>query len=122
MQRPPQIVALTEALMPRLLVGASQNHQRLRAQYERGSISEIDATGTGYYVRFDVPPDAPLADPETADGGPAAEAAVESDTLGSAGALLWLDRGRLSSLELYATDPWPPELPVRVGPVVPWRG
>ncbi len=119
---PPKIDALVRELMPQLLAGDTPDHERLRTQYECASIAVEDATGTGYFIAFYVPNDAPLANPEVAHGGPAADGFLESDALGDAGAILWLNQGRLSGLELYATDPWPPDLPVRVTGARPWHG
>ena len=104
--------------MPRLLAGDGSNAEHLRAQYDRATIREIDATGTGYYVHFDVPADAPLADPSEAHGGPVGDAVLESDGI-KGGGFLQLDRGRLMLLELFAYDPWPEDQPIRVAQVTP---
>ena len=112
--------------MPLLLAGDTPNHVRLRDQFERGSISKIDHTGLGFYVDFNIPEDAPSADPEVAHGGPAADGYIEieiEEGTEKAEAILWLHEGRLSSLELFAFAPWwPPDAPVRITGAKPWQG
>lgn len=118
----PSILALVRELMPRLLSGTGPQGTVLREQYERAQVAEVDPTGTGFYVRFAIPADAPIADPVMVHGGPSAEAVLTSPHLGDAGAILWFDHGRISTLELYACGPWPADLPVEIGLVTPFPG
>ena len=106
--------------MPRLLAGDGPNVRTLRAQYDRASIREIDSTGTGFFVHFSVPADAPLADPSEAHGGPAGDVVLEGNGF-RGGGFVQLERGRLSLLELFAYEPWPEDQPVWVAQVTPVR-
>ncbi|MEM6288274.1 MAG: hypothetical protein AAF845_14095 [Bacteroidota bacterium] len=108
--------------MPLLLGGSGPNAGTLREQYASSWIENVDVTRTGFYIDFALPPDAPVADPEAVHGGPSAEAVLTSPRLGDAGAILWFNRGRISSLELYACDPWPPHLAVEIGIVTSFPG
>ena len=104
-QAPREVVSLINRLMPRLIAGDHPALVALREQLNHARISEVEMTGVGFYARFAVPPDAPLASPANLTGG---GAKIElSGVKHGAGCVLFVRKGRLTTLEGYTyDDPW----------------
>jgi hypothetical protein len=120
-QAPNEVVSLVNRLMPRLLAGEHPALVALREQLNSATISEVEMTGCGFYARFAVAADAPLASPPRLTGG---SAKIElSDAKHGAGCVLFVRDGRLSTLEGYTyDDDWPEDARVlSVGDIVPIR-
>jgi hypothetical protein len=96
---PAEVLALVSRLVPVLLGGDHPAHAALREQFSHARIREVEMTGHGFYVDFDVPDNAPLAVPPTFAGGNA-EIALEGASAG-AGCVLFVRDGRLATLEGY---------------------
>jgi hypothetical protein len=103
---PPALSALAERLVPLLIEGTHPALAALREQYHSSRIREVELTGTGFYIDFDVPLDAPLADPPNFAGGNAT--IILNGASCEAGCVLFIRDGRLATLEGYTYDePWP---------------
>lgn len=100
------LVALAERLVPALIEGPHPAMAALREQYRNSHIREVQLTGAGFYVDFDVPLDAPLAQPANFAGGNAR--IVLKGARCEAGCVVFVRNGRLATLEGYTYDePWP---------------
>ena len=64
-----QIADLASTLLPQLLVLDHPTIELLRAQYARARIASIEATGVGFFIRYDVPSDSPQTEPSHFAGG-----------------------------------------------------
>ncbi|HLG58172.1 MAG TPA: hypothetical protein VI485_22695 [Vicinamibacterales bacterium] len=103
---PPIFVTLVERVVPLLIEGTHPAMAALREQYRRSRIREVELTGAGFYIDFDVPMDAPLADPPNFAGGNAR--ILLKGAACEAGCVLFVRNGRLATLEGYTYDaPWP---------------
>jgi hypothetical protein len=105
-QAPAAVLALVARLVPSLLDGDHPALAALREQFRRARIKEVELTGAGFYVDFDVPVDAPLAVPANLTGG---HASISLDVARhGAGCVLFVRDGRLAMFEGYTYDePWP---------------
>ena len=110
-QAPTEVVSLINRLMPALIAGDHSTLAALREQLSHARIAEVEMTRHGFYARFAVSPDAPLASPPNLTGG--------SATIGlsgikhGAGCVLFVRDGRLTMLEGYTyDDPWPEDAQV----------
>jgi hypothetical protein len=103
---PRKYLALVARLLPSLIEGDHPALVALREQFRCARIREVELTGVGFYVDFDVPSHAPLADPADFAGG---NATITLDgAANGAGCVLFVRDGRLASLEGYTYgDPWP---------------
>lgn len=102
---PPSVRSLLSFLLPRLIEGAHPALEVLREQYRVAAITNVELSGVGFFVHFEVPPDAPLANPLNCDGGHA-EITLTGATHG-AGCALFIRDGRLSMFEGFTyDDPW----------------
>jgi len=103
---PAEVLRLTERLVPLLLEGVHPALLALREQFLRARVKEVELTGVGFYVDFEVPSDAPLAEPKNISGGDA-RLTIEGVTY-SAGCVLFVRAGRLATLEgyTYGDDTW----------------
>jgi hypothetical protein len=116
---PPTVIELTNRLVPQLIEGAHPALAVLREQFGRARINQVELTGSGFFVDFDVPPDLPLAEPRDFAGGDAVIRLVGADT--PAGCVLFVRGGRLATFEGYTYGPeWSAEtLVASVEDVVP---
>jgi hypothetical protein len=103
---PVTVLELVSQLMPMLIEGDHPALVALRQQYSSAQIKEVEMTGVGFFVNFEVRPDAPLADPPDFAGG-SATIEITHAPLG-AGIILFVRDGRLSFLEgyTYGNDQW----------------
>jgi hypothetical protein len=60
---------LLSVLLPQLIEGAHPAMEALRAQYRVAAITEVELTGVGFFVDFEVPPGPALTDPRNFTGG-----------------------------------------------------
>ena len=105
-EAPPEVLALVERLVPSLISGDHPALAALRGQFRRARIREVELTGVGFYVDFDIPADSPLAVPSDFTGG-SATITLEGASHG-AGCVLFVRDGRLATLECYTyADSWP---------------
>lgn len=99
---PAGVADAVERLMPALTEGVDTFLRTVREQYVGSRIESVELTGTGFYVGFLVPDDAPLADPLTWAGGNATLAIDTAENGG--GCVLFVRDGRLATLEVYTFD------------------
>ncbi len=96
---PQEVIALAEQLVPQLLVGDHPALEALRNQYDLGRIENVELTGVGFFVNYQVPDDAPLTRPANFEGG---NALIKADDLEyGAGCVLFVRDGRLAFFEGY---------------------
>ena len=110
---PAELLDLVARLMPRLLAGSDPTCALLREQYARASIEQVELTGVGFFVGFQVPADVGRTTPADFAGGNV-NIQVEGVKHG-AGCVLFVRDGVLSMLEgyTYGDEEWP-ERPVVV--------
>lgn len=101
------MLKLAERLVPLLIEGDHPALSALRQQFSRVRVKEVELTGHGFYVDFEVPPDVPLAEPKNFAGGDV-RLTVQGVKSG-AGCVLFVRGGRLATLEGYTfgDDAWP---------------
>jgi hypothetical protein len=103
---PPELLELVARLMPLLLGGPHPASAVLREQCKSARVGTVELTGVGFFVRFDVPIDAPCCNPPRFTGRN-----VNIEVAGlkhGAGCVLFVEDGRLSMLEGYTyADVWP---------------
>ena len=104
------LLDLVARLMPLLLAGDHATCFALRVQYARAQVREVELTGVGFFVDFDIPSDAPRTEPKNMTGG-SVEIRVEGVANG-AGCLLFVRDGVIAMLEGYTYDDAWPERPV----------
>ena len=68
---PDGVIRLAERLVPLLIEGEHPALLALRQQFPRARVKEVELTGHGFYVNFEVPPDVPLTEPTDFAGGDA---------------------------------------------------
>jgi hypothetical protein len=99
---PPSVKTLIAELLPQLLDGPHPALAALREQLQAARVTEVEMTGVGFYVDFEVPADCPLAEPPDFEGGSA-----EIDLTGvshGAGCVVFVRQGRLATFEGYTYD------------------
>src|SRR5262245_59337790 len=103
---PVEVLRLAERLMPRLIEGNHPAPAALRQQLPRSRVKEVELTGCGSYLDFEVPEDVPLTQPADFAGGDA-RLSVQGVKNG-AGCVLFIRGGRLATLEgyTYGDDGW----------------
>jgi hypothetical protein len=103
---PDEVLKLVQRLVPLLIEGDHPALLALRQQFARARVKEVELTGHGFYVDFEVPPDVALAEPANFAGGDA-KLQVQGVTNG-AGCVLFVRGGRLAMLEgyTYGDDAW----------------
>jgi hypothetical protein len=89
---PREVLALIDRLVPSLIEGDHPALAALREQFRRLRVREVEMMGVGFYAEFDVPLDAPLAEPSNFAGGNAT-IALEGASHG-AGCVLFVRDGR----------------------------
>jgi len=105
-EAPPYIHRLVTELVPLLIEGNDPALQALRSQLSRTRIRQVDMTGEGFFVAFDVPFDVPLAEPPNFAGGNAS--IMREGSKHPAGCVLFVRDGKLCTFELYTyEDGWP---------------
>jgi hypothetical protein len=120
---PIEVLRLAERLIPLLIEGEHPALSALRQQLPSARVKQVELTGVGFFVDFEIPPDAPVAEPANFAGGDA-RITVQGVKNG-AGCVLFIRGGRLATLEgyTYGDDPWPENAVVLaiddVFPVVP---
>jgi hypothetical protein len=104
---PFEVLQLAERLVPLLIEGTHPALSALRQQFSEARVKQVELTGVGFYIDFEVPPDAPLAEPAKFAGGNA-KITVKGMENG-AGCVLFVRGGRLATLEgyTYGDDGWP---------------
>lgn len=111
-EAPQEMLDLASRLMPLLLGGDRPTCALLRKQYASASISQIELTGVGFFINFEVPADVARVFPPNYAGGEV-DIRVEGVEHG-AGCVLFVRDGVLSMLEGFTyADPWP-EHPVLI--------
>src|SRR3954462_7964220 len=68
---PIELLQLAERLVPLLIEGAHPALSALREQFARARVKQVELTGVGFYIDFEVALDAPLAEPSDFSGGDA---------------------------------------------------
>jgi hypothetical protein len=122
-EAPAEVLKLTERLVPQLIEGDHPALVALRQQLSRARVKEVELTGCGFYVDFEVLPDAPLAQPTDFAGGQARLSVQGFESTG--GCVLFVRGGRLATLEIYTygNDVWTEDAVVLsvddVFPIVP---
>ena len=107
---PSEVLELSQQLIPRLLQGSDPDLSTLREQYAAARVSEVQLSGVGFFVDFEVPPALPLCSRTDIVGGHATIAAPGLKH--GAGCVLFVRGGRLAMLECYTyDDEWPVHLP-----------
>jgi hypothetical protein len=103
---PVELLRLVDRLVPLLIEGAHPALSALRQQFSGARIKQVELTGVGFYVDFEVASDTPLAEPANFSGGDA-RITVEGVENG-AGCVLFVSGGRLATLEgyTYGGDTW----------------
>ena len=102
---PPSVRSLLSGLLPQLIDGAHPALAALREQYRIATIRQVELTGVGFFVDFDVPAGPPLTEPPDFTGG-RAHIALTGVRHG-AGCVLFVRGGRLSMFEGFTYgDVW----------------
>jgi hypothetical protein len=96
---PAEVLELAKRLVPLLIEGDYPALAALRQQLPRAHVKEVELTGCGFYLDFEVPQDVPLAQPADFAGGDA-RLSVQGVKNG-AGCVLFVRGGRLATLEGY---------------------
>ena len=111
---PKEVLDLAHRLMTLLLAGNHPFCTALREQLVHARLRQVELTGVGFFVSFDVPNDVPRA-VEAKFAGGHADIKVEGIPNG-AGCVLFVDHGVIQMLEVYTygTEEFP-EHPVVVG-------
>jgi hypothetical protein len=111
---PKEVLDLAHRLMTLLLAGDHPFCTALHEQLVHAKIRQVELTGVGFFVSYDVSADVPFAVPTKFAGGHA-DIRVEGIP-NSAGCVLFVDHGVIQMLEVYTygTDEFP-EHPVIVG-------
>jgi hypothetical protein len=98
-----------QALLEKLLAGDHPVLAVLRAQVQAARVASREYTGSGFYLSFDIPPEAPALRKESFQFGDV-NAAIDGLQHG-AGFVVFVRGGRLDMLEGYSYDePWPTEI------------
>lgn len=98
-----------QAVLDKLLAGDHPVLAVLRAQAQRARLASREYTGAGFYLSFEVPPDAPALAMQDFHFGDV-NAAVDGLQYG-AGFVVFVRSGRLETLEGYSyEEPWPKEI------------
>ena len=104
-EAPASVRLLLSSLLPQLIEGEHPALAVLREQYRVATISDVELTGVGFFVNFEVPPGAALTDPANFTGGSAE--IVLTGTEHGAGCLVFVRDGRLLMFEGYTyEEPW----------------
>src|SRR5262245_59147189 len=123
-QAPSTVLTLVDRLVPLLIQGDHPALAALRQQLPRARVSQVEMTGVGFYIDFEVPADVPLTEPANFAGGCAEIRLAGAEY--PAGCVLFVRGGRQATLEGYtnAGDRWPEDgVVVSVAKVVPvWPG
>ena len=109
---PVEVLSLVHRVMPLLLDGEHPALASLREQYRRAKIGAVELSGAGFFLDFEVPPDAPRAHPANFTGG---SALIElAGAPHGAGCALFVRDGVLSMLEgfVYGDGVWSEEAQV----------
>lgn len=109
-EAPPEMLDLAGRLMPLLLGGDDPTCVLLREQYARATIREVELTGAGFFIAFEVPEEEKRVVPPNFDGGQV-DIQVEGVAHG-AGCVLFVRGGVISVLEGFTFDDEWPEHPV----------
>lgn len=97
------------AVLNKLLTGDHPVLSTLRAQAQAASLAAREYTGAGFFLSFDVPPEAPVLATRNFHFGDV-NAAVDGLQYG-AGFVIFVRGGRLDTLEGYSyEEPWPNEI------------
>lgn len=95
-----------KAVMNKLLEGEQPSLEVLRQQLQRARVRNREHSGTGFFVEFDVDPNAPTLERKHRFHFGDVRANVERLASG-AGFVLFIDEGRLEMLEGYSFgEPW----------------
>ena len=95
------------AVLEKLLAGDHPVLATLRGQAQAARLTSREYTGTGFFLSFDVPPDAPLLSTQGDFHFGDVNAALNGLQYG-AGFVVFVRGGRLDTLEGYSYDePWP---------------
>jgi len=107
---PVEVLQLAKRLVPLLLEGAHPALSALRQQLLGARVKQVELTGVGFYLDFDVPSDAPLAEPANLSGGDA-KITLQGFEI-PAGCVLFVRGGLLETLEVYTygSNAWPARL------------
>lgn len=105
-EAPAELLRLTGRLVPLLIAGDHPALSALRQQYSKARVKQVELTGAAFYVEFEVPPDAPLAEPANFAGGDAR--ITLKGVKNGAGCALFVRKGRLATFEgyTYGDDTW----------------
>ena len=99
---------LEENLIHRFLAGEHSTLEALRMQAEAASVKSREFTGVGVYVNFTVPPELPRFGPSDLIFGDVNLELANAEP--GVCALLYVEHGALSFLELVTSSgPWPEE-------------
>src|SRR5438046_1860570 len=103
---PANVRDLVANLVPRLIDGDHPALAVLREQLRRVQIRDVEMTGVGFFVNFDVPEDVPLAEARNFAGGSAQISREGSNE--PAGCVLFVRGGKLVLFEVFTyTEKWP---------------
>jgi hypothetical protein len=107
---PVEVLQLAKRLVPLLLEGPHPALSVLRRQLLDARVKQVELTGVGFYLDFDVPSYVPLAEPANLAGGDAKITIQGFEH--PAGCVLFVRGGRLETLEVYTygSDAWPERL------------
>ncbi len=101
------LASLQHAVTERLLSGTDEPIMTLKHQYRRASTSPPEQTGSGFIVRFEVPPEVPRLPLKPSFTFGDIMAQIPGLHFG-AGFMLTVRDGALASLEGYSfEEPWP---------------
>ncbi len=105
-EAPKEVLDLAARVMPLLLASDHATCIQLRKQYARARIQQVELTGAGFFVTFEVPADVARTTPPNLQGGDV-HIRVEGVEHG-AGCVLFVRDGVLSMLEGYTYgEEWP---------------
>ena len=101
------LTAFEAAVLAKLLAGDHPALIALRGQLERASVRSRKFSGAGFFLKFDVPPEAPAASVKSGRVHFGDVAAEFAQLKHGAGFVLFVQDGRLETLEGYSYDePW----------------
>ncbi len=105
-EAPKEVLDLAARVMPLLLASDDATRIQLRKQYARARIQQVELTGAGFFVTFEIPADVARTTPPNLQGGDV-HIRVEGVEHG-AGCVLFVRDGVLSMLEGYTYgEEWP---------------
>lgn len=99
---PTEILDLAAKLIPEFLAGNHPTLAILRNQYEQARIKQVELSGVGFFIYYEIPENLPLVSPSNFEGG---NADIRLNNLVNPAAChLFIRNGRIDWFESYTYD------------------